>query len=58
MILDQVTPEIKTAVIAKIPMGRLGRLEDVAHLVNWLASEECTFGTGVVFDISGDRATY
>ncbi len=57
-ILDQVTPEFKAAVIAKIPMGRLGRPEEVAHLVNWLASEECTFCTGAVFDISGGRATY
>ena len=57
-ILDQVTPEFKAAVIAKIPMGRLGRPEEVAHLVNWLASEECSFCTGAVFDISGGRATY
>mgnify|MGYP003482884010 CR=1 FL=1 len=46
------------AVIAKIPMGRLGRPDEVAHLVNWLASEECSFSTGAVFDISGGRATY
>lgn len=57
-ILDQLTPEFKAAVIAKIPMGRLGRPEEVAHLVNWLASDECTFCTGAVFDISGGRATY
>lgn len=57
-ILDQVTPEFKATVIAKIPMGRLGRPEEVAHLVNWLASEECSFCTGAVFDISGGRATY
>jgi 3-oxoacyl-[acyl-carrier protein] reductase len=41
-----------------MPMGRLGRPEEVAHLVTWLASEECTFYTGAVFDISGGRATY
>lgn len=57
-ILDQVPPEFKAAVIAKIPMGRLGRPEEVAHLVNWLASDECSFSTGAVFDISGGRATY
>lgn len=57
-ILNQVTPEFKAAVIAKIPMGRLGRPDEVAHLVNWLASEECSFSTGAVFDISGGRATY
>lgn len=57
-ILEQVPPEFKAAVIAKIPMGRLGRPEEVAHLVNWLASEECSFSTGAVFDVSGGRATY
>ena len=57
-ILAQVTPEFKAMVIAKIPMGRLGRAEEVADLVNWLASAECSFCTGAVFDISGGRATY
>jgi 2-dehydro-3-deoxy-L-rhamnonate dehydrogenase (NAD+) len=57
-ILAQVTPEFKAMVIAKIPMGRLGRAEEVADLVNWLASTECSFCTGAVFDISGGRATY
>ena len=57
-ILSQLTPEFKAAVIAKIPMGRLGRPEEVADLVNWLASDECSFSTGAVFDISGGRATY
>ena len=57
-ILEQVTPEFKAMVIAKIPMGRLGRAEEVADLVNWLASPECSFCTGAVFDISGGRATY
>ncbi len=57
-ILSQVTPEFKAMVISKIPMGRLGRAEEVADLVNWLASAECSFCTGAVFDISGGRATY
>jgi 3-oxoacyl-[acyl-carrier protein] reductase len=56
--LAQLTPEFKAQVIAKIPMGRLGRAEEVANLVNWLASEECSFSTGAVFDVSGGRATY
>jgi len=56
--LAQLTPEFRAGVIAKIPLGRLGRPEEVADLVNWLASEECSFSTGAVFDISGGRATY
>jgi len=56
--LSQLTPEFKAMVIAKIPMGRLGRAEEVADLVNWLASAECSFCTGAVFDVSGGRATY
>ena len=56
--LNQLTPEFKAFVTAKIPMGRLGQAEEVAALVCWLASEECSFSTGAVFDISGGRATY
>ena len=44
--------------LSKIPMGRFGRIDEVAALVCWLASEECSFSTGAVFDISGGRATY
>jgi 3-oxoacyl-[acyl-carrier protein] reductase len=43
---------------AKIPMGRLGGIEEVAALVCWLASEECSFSTAATFDISGGRTTY
>ena len=43
---------------SKIPIGRLGLIEEVAALVCWLASEECSFSTGGVFDVSGGRATY
>jgi 3-oxoacyl-[acyl-carrier protein] reductase len=42
----------------RIPMGRLGRPEEVAALVHWLASDDATFTTGAVFDLSGGRATY
>ena len=56
--LAQVTPEFRAMVIAKIPMGRLGRAGEVADIVNWLASRECSFSTGAVFDLSGGRATY
>ena len=41
-----------------IPLGRLGEVEDVARLVAWLCSEDCSFSTGAAFDVSGGRATY
>lgn len=44
--------------ISKIPMGRVGQPEEVAALVSWLASDECSFSTGQAYDISGGRATY
>lgn len=43
---------------SKIPMGRLGEVDEVAALVCWLASEECSFSTAATFDISGGRTTY
>lgn len=56
--LEQLTPEFRAFVISKIPVGRLGQADEVAALVSWLASEECSFSTGAVFDVSGGRATY
>ena len=53
--LEQVTPEFRAYVTSKIPVGRLGRAEEVAALVAWLTSEECSFSTGAVFDVSGGR---
>jgi NAD(P)-dependent dehydrogenase (short-subunit alcohol dehydrogenase family) len=44
--------------LAKIPMGRFGETHEIAALVAWLASEECSFSTGAVFDLSGGRSTY
>lgn len=44
--------------VEKIPMGRMGRAEEVAALICWLASEECSFSTGATYDISGGRAVY
>ncbi len=44
--------------LSKIPMGRFGKVEEIASLVAWLASEDCSFSTGATFDISGGRATY
>ena len=44
--------------LSKIPMGRFGKVEEAAALVAWLCSEDCSFSTGAVFDLSGGRATY
>lgn len=57
-ILKQITQQHIDYMISKIPMGRTGKAEEVAALVAWLSSEECSFSTGAVFDISGGRATY
>lgn len=57
-ILEQLTQEHIDYMVSKIPMGRTGEVSEVAALVAWLASEECSFSTGAVFDISGGRATY
>lgn len=57
-IFDQIPQSHVDFMLSKIPMGRLGRIEEVASLVCWLASEECSFSTGAVFDVSGGRATY
>jgi len=57
-ILKQVSEEHRRYMLAKIPMGRMGQPEEVAALVAWLSSDECSFSTGAVFDLSGGRATY
>ena len=57
-LLEQVSEELRRYMVAKIPLGRTGRVEEVAALVAWLSSDECSFSTGAVFDISGGRATY
>jgi 3-oxoacyl-[acyl-carrier protein] reductase len=44
--------------VARIPLGRLGRTDEVAAMICWLASEEMSFSTGACFDISGGRAVY
>ena len=43
---------------SKIPMSRFGKVEEIASLVTWLCTEECSFSTGAVFDLSGGRSTY
>jgi NAD(P)-dependent dehydrogenase (short-subunit alcohol dehydrogenase family) len=57
-ILDGLSQEHIDYMVERIPMGRLGRAEEVAALVCWLASEECSFSTGATYDISGGRAVY
>jgi 3-oxoacyl-[acyl-carrier protein] reductase len=57
-IFDQMTPEHIQFMLSKIPMGRFGTPEEVAALVGWLCTEECSFSTGAVFDLSGGRSTY
>ncbi len=57
-ILRQITPQHVEYMRSKIPMGRFGRKEEAAALVAWLCSDDCSFTTGGVFDLSGGRATY
>ncbi|MES5488419.1 SDR family NAD(P)-dependent oxidoreductase [Bradyrhizobium sp. INPA03-11B] len=57
-LFDQMTPQHIEFMLSKIPLGRFGTTEEATSLVCWLASEECSFSTGAVFDLSGGRATY
>ena len=57
-ILEEFTPEQVQYMVDRIPVGRTGEITEIAALVTWLASDECSFSTGAVFDISGGRATY
>ncbi len=57
-IFDQMPQSHIDFMLSKIPKGRLGTVDEVASLCCWLASDECSFSTGAVFDVSGGRATY
>ena len=57
-IFDQMTPDHIAFMLSKIPMGRFGTVEEVAAMVGWLCTDDCSFSTGAVFDLSGGRSTY
>jgi len=57
-IFEQMTEQHIQYMLSRIPMNRFVEVDEIAALVCWLASEDCSFSTGAVFDISGGRATY
>ena len=57
-IFDSMTPQHIDFMLSKIPMGRFLQVDEAAAMICWLASEDCAFSTGAVFDLSGGRATY
>jgi NAD(P)-dependent dehydrogenase (short-subunit alcohol dehydrogenase family) len=57
-IFDQMTQAHIDFMLSKIPAKRFGTVEEIASIIAWLASRECSFSTGAVFDISGGRSTY
>ena len=57
-IFRQMTEQQIAYMLSKIPAGRFAQLEEIAALACWLATEDCSFSTGAVFDVSGGRATY
>lgn len=57
-ILEGLSPEHVDYMVERIPIGRMGTADEVAALICWLASDECSFSTGATYDISGGRAVY
>ena len=57
-IFDQLTPEHIQFMLSKIPMGRFGTPDEIAAMVAWLCTDDCSFSTGATFDLSGGRSTY
>lgn len=57
-LFEQMTEAQISYMLSKIPLGRFGEIGEIASMVCWLASRECSFSTGAVFDVSGGRATY
>ena len=56
--LKRMPESLMESLKAKIPMNRIGTPDEVANMIAWLASEDCSFSTGAAFDLSGGRATY
>jgi NAD(P)-dependent dehydrogenase (short-subunit alcohol dehydrogenase family) len=57
-IFDQISEQHIQFMLSKIPLGRFGTPEEIAAMVGWLCTEDCSFSTGAVFDLSGGRSTY
>jgi 3-oxoacyl-[acyl-carrier protein] reductase len=57
-ILEGISQEHVDYMVERIPLGRVGRPEEIAELICWLASEDMSFSTGACFDASGGRAVY
>jgi 3-oxoacyl-[acyl-carrier protein] reductase len=57
-LFDQMSTEHIRYMLSKIPIGRFGHVDEIAAMVGWLCTQECSFSTGAVFDLSGGRATY
>ena len=56
--LDIMGEEVQKTLMEKIPMGRFGKTTEVASLIGWLLSDECSYTTGFCHDLSGGRAVY
>lgn len=57
-LFDGMPPDRQKVAVSRIPLGRAGRAEEIAAMIAWICSEECSFTTGFAFDASGGRATY
>ena len=55
---QELTPQRRAEILGRIPMGRFVEVEEIARMVAWLCSEDCSYSTGGIFDLSGGRATY
>ena len=54
----EISAERRAEIMARIPMGRFVEVDEVARMVLWLSSDDCSFSTGGIFDLSGGRASY